>query len=193
MRGRPIRRNSFRQPERQMVNKRWVCLAIAVLAAWVVGAGVAHAGGTPSAEAKPVDFKVMDLKGNECSLARWTADRKAVLVNFWGIRCGACIEEIPHLNAIYNKYRDKLVVIGVNVDGIKAPDLDKHLSTKGPAIDFPVIPDPEFGLVEGFQVKGAPMTILVGPDGLIRYRHENFEPGDEKKIEQAVADAISGK
>src|SRR4030095_2449650 len=41
---------------------------------------------------------------------------KVVLVNLWGVWCGPCRDEMPHLAALQEKYRDKnFQVIGLNI------------------------------------------------------------------------------
>lgn len=37
---------------------------------------------------------------------------KVYVVEFWATWCGPCKESIPHLNELYSKYKDKVVVIG---------------------------------------------------------------------------------
>jgi thiol-disulfide isomerase/thioredoxin len=50
------------------------------------------------------NFKLEDKKG------------KVVLLNLWGIWCGPCIKEMPHLIEMQDKYRDKgFEIIGLNV------------------------------------------------------------------------------
>src|SRR4030095_13932645 len=39
---------------------------------------------------------------------------RAILIEFWATWCGPCRQSIPHLNALYKKYKDKgLVIVGV--------------------------------------------------------------------------------
>jgi thiol-disulfide isomerase/thioredoxin len=59
------------------------------------------------ADIKMVDgstFKLEEKKG------------KVILFNLWGIWCGPCIQEMPHLVQIQEKYKDKnFEIIGLNV------------------------------------------------------------------------------
>jgi thiol-disulfide isomerase/thioredoxin len=40
---------------------------------------------------------------------------KVVLVNLWGVWCGPCRDEMPHLAALQEKYRDKNFRIGLKL------------------------------------------------------------------------------
>ena len=63
--------------------------------------------GIAQAEIKMVDgstFKLEEKKG------------KVILFNLWGIWCGPCIQEMPHLIELQEKYKDKnFEIIGLNV------------------------------------------------------------------------------
>ena len=59
-------------------------------------------------------FTVRDLDGREISSASWRG--KVVILNFWATWCPPCRAEIPDLVALQDKYRDRLVVIGISED-----------------------------------------------------------------------------
>lgn len=67
-------------------------------------------------------FTLTTLDGKTLSSADWKG--KVVLVNFWATWCGPCRAEIPDLVDLQNKYRDRLIVIGISedegpVDGVR--------------------------------------------------------------------------
>jgi thiol-disulfide isomerase/thioredoxin len=58
-------------------------------------------------------FKLQDKKG------------KVVLVNLWATWCGPCIAEMPHLNEMQEKYKDKgFEVIGLDTDDETKDQID---------------------------------------------------------------------
>ncbi|MCX6008960.1 MAG: redoxin domain-containing protein, partial [Chloroflexi bacterium] len=60
------------------------------------------------------DFTLPTLDGKEVSLSQFRG--KTVMVNFWQSSCSNCIEEMPYLQAIYNKWpHDKLEILAVSV------------------------------------------------------------------------------
>jgi thiol-disulfide isomerase/thioredoxin len=66
---------------------------------------------------EPLDvpaFSVTDLDGQSHSTADWRG--KVVLVNFWATWCAPCRAEIPDLIALQDKYKDRLVVVGLSED-----------------------------------------------------------------------------
>jgi peroxiredoxin len=143
-------------------------------------------------DAAPV-FVVDDLDGKKVALAEIVKSGKIVLLNFWGLRCSSCIEEIGYLNPLFDKYGPKGVVfLGVNVDGAKADIVKKQMPAMSNQPKFTVLPDPEFKIPDMFNLAGAPLSFIIGKDGIIKYRHEDFKPGDEKEIEEAIKKALDG-
>src|SRR5262247_3734807 len=62
------------------------------------------------------DFAVTDLEGRTISSSDLRG--KVVLVNFWATWCPPCRAEIPDLVKLQERYRDKLVILGISEDEI---------------------------------------------------------------------------
>jgi thiol-disulfide isomerase/thioredoxin len=75
-----------------------------------------------------------DLDGRELSLDAYKG--KVVLLNFWATWCGPCRAEIPSLIRMQEAYKDRLQVIGMDVDDDDAERLRAFV--KGQGINYPV-------------------------------------------------------
>ncbi|MBI4169828.1 MAG: TlpA family protein disulfide reductase [Acidobacteria bacterium] len=66
-----------------------------------------------------LDLNLQDPQGRTIRLADFGG--KVRVFDLWATWCGPCREGIPHLNAIYERYRDRgLVVVGISVDASPA-------------------------------------------------------------------------
>jgi peroxiredoxin len=155
-------------------------IAFGAWAAEVPAPAAAAGGKAPPIELHHPDGKLFRL--GECLSAS-----KAVVVSMWGIRCGACLDEMKHLNVLYGRYREKGVsIVGVNVDGIDAGSLAQFLGSMPVRPEYPVVADPSMTVVDAYRMTMVPLTFLIDPKGMILSRHEGFVEGDEKVLESAI-------
>jgi len=106
-----------------------------------------------------------DLQGQ-----RWTSASlkgRAVVLNFWATWCPPCKEELPSLQTLHDIGGGDPVVIGINVRET-ASHVRRYLASTG--MNFPVVLDPQAELAKRFGVTAFPTTLLIAPDGLIRWR-----------------------
>ena len=100
---------------------------------------------------------------------------KVVILNLWGIWCGPCRDEMPHLAAMQKQYADEgLEVFGLNigdhdgkpepVENIKKFAADMKIDYTLARIEYPVINS--FYTLTKQQV--VPQTILVDREGRLR-------------------------
>jgi thiol-disulfide isomerase/thioredoxin len=79
------------------------------------------------------DLKAKDLNGKELKLEAYKG--KVVLLNFWATWCGPCRAEIPSLIRIQEAYKDRLQIIGMDVDD---DEEQLHAFVKDQGINYPV-------------------------------------------------------
>ena len=118
----------------------------------------------PAAQATPA-LDLTDLQGQ-----RWTRARlkgKVVVLNFWATWCPPCKEELPSLQTLHELGAGELVVIGVNVRET-ATRVRRYVDATG--LGFPVVIDPQGELSRRLGVSAFPTTLLIAPDGQIRWR-----------------------
>jgi thiol-disulfide isomerase/thioredoxin len=72
---------------------------------------------------------------------------KWVFINYWAPWCAPCREEIPELNAFAEEYPERVLVLGVHLDGTSGEKLLEDIRELD--IQFPVLsvdPGPALGL-----------------------------------------------
>ena len=131
------------------------------------------------------DFTLRDLKGNQVSLSDFRG--QPVVLNFWATWCSPCRVEIPHLEALYTKYKDQgLVVIGMNTE----TDYMKVKYFAEPQISYTVLLDGGTQ-AQGYDVSGIPCTYYIDRKGIIRHRSVGFAPGGEALIEEKIKELLT--
>jgi len=85
-----------------------------------------------------VHDKKVDMKITETGFTFEQFKGKAVLLDFFGPHCPPCIAEMPHLIDMQERNKDKLVILGVQVQMQMSPDELKAFVKKN-GINYPII------------------------------------------------------
>ncbi len=127
-------------------------------------------------------FTLSDLKGDKITVPD-DFSGKVIIVRFWVDSCKSCAIEMPMIDAAYNKYKDRgLVVIAVNVGQQK--DVAEAFVTKL-KLSYPVVLDTNSVISKKYGVKAVPFTFIIDRKGIVRKRilGEAGSEGIEKIIQ----------
>ncbi|MCD5323042.1 MULTISPECIES: thiol-disulfide oxidoreductase ResA [Pontibacillus] len=90
---------------------------------------------------------------------------KGVMVNFWATYCEPCKEEMPYMEELYKKYKDKDVeILAVNLDQSELV-VKRFLNEYG--ITFPIVHDKKGQVMGEYGVGYLPASYFINPDGTI--------------------------
>ncbi|MGB3919494.1 TlpA family protein disulfide reductase [Thiothrix litoralis] len=116
----------------------------------------------------PVEnFKFKDMDGNSHQFSEYRG--KWVIVNYWATYCGPCIAELPALNSVAKRFKDKVVVLGMEAGETPAAELKQFVAQK--KITYPVIPTQDSTMFALGLLYGVPTTFVVNPQGEIEGTH----------------------
>jgi peroxiredoxin len=154
--------------------------AFSVLVLTTLVASLAWAAQTLSGPAP--GFALQSRDGAQVSLASQKGN--VVMVNFWASWCVPCRQEMPHLQALYERYNSLgFELLAVNVES----DLDDaHKWLEDVEVTFPVLFDPKNEVSKLYKVVSMPSTVLIGRDGTMRYIHHGYKPGYENEYQTQV-------
>ena len=154
--------------------KRWL-LTLLLGAAGAASASVQLAANAP-------DFTLRSVGGANVRLAEQRG--QVVMVNFWATWCTPCLQEMPHLNRLHDRYRASgFVLLGVNIDD--DPRAAAALAAKL-GLRFPVLLDTDKKVSRVYDMSAMPATLLIDRDGRVRHIHRGYRDGVEKTYEEQV-------
>lgn len=122
--------------------------------------------------------------------------KKVILIDFWTYSCINCQRTTPYLNAWYEKYHDKgLVIIGIHTPEF---EFEKNYDNVKSAVEkfgikFPVVLDNDYSTWTAYKNRYWPRKYLIDIDGYIVYDHigEGAYEQTEKKIQEALSERMA--
>jgi thiol-disulfide isomerase/thioredoxin len=93
--------------------------------------------------------------------------RGPAIVNVWGSWCGPCQEETPLFVDFYSRAKDKVILLGIDVEEAQVADGRHFVETRG--ITWPNLYDPD-GRTASALGMGVPITYFVDAQGVTVYK-----------------------
>lgn len=134
---------------------------------------------------------------------------KVYILECWATWCGPCVAVIPHVDGLYDKYKDKgLRVVGVNVWEDGKDKVAEFVKKKGDGMSYPVLytgksgtpfeteylkPDGVTGIPHAFIVKDGKFLFSGHPAGLTEEVIEGLLAGGEAQEKIVKERAEAGK
>ncbi len=113
-------------------------------------------------------YRAVALNGDSVSLGAQRG--KVVLFNIWATWCHPCRDEIPELQDLHVKYRDRgLELVGVSVDADGSDEAIRAFMQDF-RMTYPVWRDPDERVLTQFLTVGVPATFLIDREGILRWR-----------------------
>lgn len=128
------------------------------------------------------DFEFNDLDGNQ--FTNESLKGKTIFLKTWFIACAPCIEEMPHLNEMVEKYSNRPDITFISL-ALDKPDALKKFLTKR-QFDYKVIAEQGDFIVEKLVNLAYPTHYIISPDGKVKKITNNFEELELARIAMGI-------
>ncbi|MEO0341400.1 MAG: TlpA disulfide reductase family protein [Bacteroidota bacterium] len=131
------------------------------------------------------EFELETFAGKSISTQPKTS--KLLLLDFWEVWCGPCVQSMPKVQALADKYTEQgLEVIGVIMDPNSQDSAERLIKKKGIAFTQAI---GHQELKEYFRVYAIPQYVLIDQDGTIQDIFLGYNNKIEKQIKKHLAKA----
>ncbi len=117
---------------------------------------------------------------------------KVVLVDFWTFGCYNCLNALPHVKALYAKYKDRgFVVVGVHTPEFARERVVANVRSEVRRLDvrYPVVVDIESRIWRAFHNQYWPAAYYADATGKLRFHH--FGEGRYEEQDRVVASLLA--
>ena len=125
----------------------------------------------PKAETAATDFTLKTLDGKDVSLASYKGS--VVFLSFWATWCGPCKQELPSVQALYDKLKAK----GFTIVAVDVMEEEKTVSAfvKANRMTFPVLLDADGRVGGEYDARSIPTNYLIDRHGKILARIVGYD------------------
>ncbi len=130
------------------------------------------------------DFTLADVEGNQVTLSDFRG--KTVFVNFWATWCPPCRSEMPAIEALYQEYKDRDVVV-IGVDLYESRDKVRKF-VQGGGYSWLFVIDDTGEVARNYRIRAVPTSFFLDSEGIIR--EVTIGAMNKKTMESKLAKAL---
>jgi len=137
----------------------------------------------------PIDFTLPLLDGTKITLSQLKG--KVVFLNFWATWCGPCRSEMPSMEAVYQKLKNRgFEILAVNLGESRGEVSDFMNKYK---LNFPAVLDERQVTGSQYNIRAIPTTYIIDRRGLIIARLVGSINWNTPKIISALETVLQDK
>ena len=109
-------------------------------------------------------FMLNNLNGDTVKLEQFRGDY--ILLNFWATWCPPCVKEMPSMERLQQKFKDKgIQVVAISLD--KEPQAKVAAFVARLNLSFPILLDPVGIVSDPYGANALPSTFILNPEGRV--------------------------
>lgn len=110
------------------------------------------------------DFEAVDLQGNTVALS--SLKGKVIYIDVWAIWCGPCMEEMPHLEKLKEKYKEdsRVAIVSLSIDDIPESWKENVRKRNAGGIQWNL----QRSLLHAYNVAAIPRAFLIDKNFVIQ-------------------------
>lgn len=138
----------------------------------------------PDSKETALDFIIHDISGNRIKLSELKG--KIVVLNFWFIKCGPCVMEIPQLNQLQQSYsnNDNVVFLALTFD--KEELVHQFLNSK--PFNYTIVTD-AMATINTYGIQSYPTNLIIDQNGKVVLKEFGYRT-NIKSVLKATIDSL---
>ena len=173
-----------------------ISLSLVLFTASLFSESVPQPAKKQSITATTIDGKKYEISGTPNGLKIPGTEGKVVFLEFFGHMCPPCLATIPHFIKLQKKFKDKLVILAVEVQGYDSAKLKRFGQNAG--INYTLFSGQENRLLVSYIAQraqwqgGIPFLIVMDTKGEVQDIREGF-PHNDAFLESLVTSYLPKK
>lgn len=119
-------------------------------------------GGYPNKFVSLVDAEFFNLNNKSVKLSDYKG--QVIFLNLWATWCPPCKGEMPSMQKLHKKFKNKLVILGVD-QGEDIPTVKNFINSKG--YTFPIFVDTNQQIGRTYGTRSIPTTWIINKEGYV--------------------------
>ena len=134
------------------------------------------------------------LEGKEVRLSDFLTQGRPLLISFWATWCNPCVEELEAVSQRFESWQEEVdfKFVAVSIDDARSTSKVRSF-VSGREWPFTVLLDANQEIMKAMNISTVPFTLILNRQGVVKYSHSGYIPGDENTLIKELKKIIDEK